>query len=199
MRLLGHVYKYDPLEHVQMWNMSNKWLVLFQWLNMFGSSNCIRQIRHISQSSQKNFGKPRLSTSQKLLFCNVVEVGGRCTPTTCLNNGACTTINGNAKCDCTLSSPRAKGEFCQSSTFWKMASIFYSLYFLTFAVQLCIFYSVRHRTEIYLQISIYSKKACPSRIFTACRPDLDTSWECFMHGSSELSCWNFYNRSQQTF
>ena len=28
--LLGYVYKYDPFKHVQMLNMSNEWLVLFQ-------------------------------------------------------------------------------------------------------------------------------------------------------------------------
>ena len=35
-----------------------------------------------------------------------------------------------------------------------------------------------------------------SWIFTACRSDLDTSWECFMCDNSELSCQNFYNGSQ---
>ena len=30
----------------------------------------------------------------------------------------------------------------------------------------------------------------------AVKPDLDTSWECFMYDKSELSCWNFYNGSQ---
>ena len=30
-----------------------------------------------------------------------------------------------------------------------------------------------------------------SQIFTACRSNLDTSWECFMCDNSELSCWNF--------
>ena len=34
-----------------------------------------------------------------------------------------------------------------------------------------------------------------SRIFTACRSDLNTSWECFMCDNSELSCWNFYRQS----
>ena len=39
-------------------------------------------------------------------------------------------------------------------------------------------------------------RKCPSQIFTACRSDLDISWECFMCDNSELSCWNFYNGSQ---
>ena len=44
---LGHVYKYDPVKRVQM----------FQGLSMYGSSSCIGQIRQISQFSQKEFRK----------------------------------------------------------------------------------------------------------------------------------------------
>ena len=39
-------------------------------------------------------------------------------------------------------------------------------------------------------------KHCPSQIFTACRSDLDNSWQCFRSHLSELSCWSFYNGSQ---
>ena len=38
-----------------------------------------------------------------------------------------------------------------------------------------------------------------SRIFTACRSDVDTSWKCFICDNSELSCCNFYNGSQWGF
>ena len=34
-------------------------------------------------------------------------------------------------------------------------------------------------------------KKCSSQIFTACRSDLDTSWEYFVYNKSELSCWNY--------
>ena len=34
----------------------------------------------------------------------------------------------------------------------------------------------------------YIPKNCPSRIFTACRSDWGTSWECFMYKNPELSC-----------
>ena len=47
--LLGHIYKYDPPKHVQMLNMSNGRLVLFQWLNVYDSSTRIRQISHPSE------------------------------------------------------------------------------------------------------------------------------------------------------
>ena len=42
-------------------------------------------------------------------------------------------------------------------------------------------------------------KNCPSRIFSACRSDLDNSWQYSMYESSELRCWNFYNGSQWVF
>ena len=42
-------------------------------------------------------------------------------------------------------------------------------------------------------------KNCPSQIFTACRSDLDNSWQYFMYESSELRCWNFCNGSQWVF
>ena len=61
--LLGHVYKYDPLKHVQMLNMSNEWLVLFQyWTYMVQVPVAVfMQIMQITQISQiDNFGKPKM-------------------------------------------------------------------------------------------------------------------------------------------
>ena len=42
-------------------------------------------------------------------------------------------------------------------------------------------------------------KKCSSQIYKQWKSDLNTSWICFMCDNSELSCWNFYNRSQWVF
>ena len=49
--LLGHVYKYGPLNHVQMLNMSK---------NIYSWNTCIGQIRKLAKQAKKNFGKPKL-------------------------------------------------------------------------------------------------------------------------------------------
>ena len=39
--------------------------------------------------------------------------------------------------------------------------------------------------------AIINPMKCTSQIYRQWKSDLDTSWKCFMHENSELSCWNF--------